>query len=70
MIKKIVSFFGTIFGFIIGCFTFWKLGKKHGVLEERKESEERHLANINNALSIRNNSDIDELRKRYKISDE
>lgn len=70
MIKKIMSFFATIISFVIGCFTFWRLGKKQGTLEEKRENDTRYIKDVNRALSIRNGSDIGELRNKYKISDE
>lgn len=70
MLEKVLSFLGVFAGFVIGCFTFWKLGKRNGVLEERKENAEKRSDVVSSALDVRRNADLDGLRKRYKISDE
>ena len=70
MLNKVLAFLATCAGFILGCFTFWKIGKHEGVLEERKENAEKRCDAVSSALSIRNNADIGKLRKRYKISNE
>lgn len=70
MIDKILSYLFAFIGFVIGCFTFWRLGKREGVLEERKENAENRSDLVSSALDIRNNADIDGLRSKYKIPSE
>lgn len=70
MIEKILTFFAVFVGFVGGCFTFWRLGKREGVLEERKENAENRSDVVSSAMDIRNNYDLDRLRKKYKIPSE
>lgn len=58
----------VFFWYATSCFAFWKIGKRDGVLTERKENAERRSDVISYASSVRNNADIDGLRKKYKIS--
>ena len=64
----LVVYFFVMAGYIIGFFMSWKIGKKVGKLEERAENAEKRFDDVSNALAVRSNADIDELRKRYKIS--
>lgn len=70
MLKKVWGYFAIIVWYIISCFAIWKLGKRDGVLNERKENAERRIDSVASALAVRRNADLDRLRKRYKISDE
>ena len=58
------------FWYLLSCFTFWKMGKNNGILNERKENAEKRSKVVSFASSVRNSADIDGLRKKYKISRE